>query len=323
MKKITRQEAADYLGTSIQTISNWVSRGVINAVKAGKQIYIDEEELKKIAPQYKIIIAKEEGVAMKEKELDAKIIELETSIREVKEQCLHLNALNKRYICGSICELFKGFVPMNERDTNIICRYLRSESVQSIADCYGLSTNRVLQIIGKGLYDFSQKVTDINIIAKEVEYLRKENKVLEAAVAVQRGKEIDNAPFLKFSERIIDQKSLSLKTIKRLRFSDIETIGQLVQHGRKDIMDIPKIGAKSMSEIEDMLKDMNLTWGMKDAKAYEKGKLTEDAKTPNMPEFISKISSYITERESARKEEVIKEDKIKQLILNAQLVIGG
>ena len=50
MKKITRQEAADYLGTSTQTISNWVSRGVINAVKAGKQIYIDEEELKKIAP---------------------------------------------------------------------------------------------------------------------------------------------------------------------------------------------------------------------------------------------------------------------------------
>ena len=181
----------------------------------------------------------------------------------------------------------------------------------------------MLQIIGKGLYDFSQKVTDINIIAKEVEYLRKENKALEAAVAVQRGKEIDNAPFLKFSERIIDQKSLSLKTIKRLRFSDIETIGQLVQHERKDIMDIPKIGAKSMSEIEDMLKDMNLTWGMKDAKAYEKGKLTEDAKTPNMPEFISKISSYITERESARREEVIKEDKIKQLILNAQLVIGG
>ena len=61
MKKMTRQEAADYLGTSTQTISNWVSRGVINAVKAGKQIYIDEEELKKIAPQYKIIIAKEEG----------------------------------------------------------------------------------------------------------------------------------------------------------------------------------------------------------------------------------------------------------------------
>ena len=181
----------------------------------------------------------------------------------------------------------------------------------------------MLQIIGKGLYDFSQKVTDINIIAKEVEYLRKENKVLEAAVAVQRGKEIDNAPFLKFSERIIDQKSLSLKTINRLRFSDIETIGQLVQHERKDIKDIPKIGAKSMSEIEDMLMDMNLTWGMKDAKAYEKGKLTEDAKTPNMSEFISKISSYITERESARREEVIKEDKIKQLILNAQLVIGG
>ena len=97
-----------------------MNREVINAVKAGKQIYIDEEELKKIAPQYKIIIAKEEGVTMKEKELDAKIIELETSIREVKEQCLHLNALNKRYICGSICELLKGFVPMNERDTNII-----------------------------------------------------------------------------------------------------------------------------------------------------------------------------------------------------------
>ncbi|MBN1769056.1 MAG: DNA-directed RNA polymerase subunit alpha, partial [Prolixibacteraceae bacterium] len=47
-----------------------------------------------------------------------------------------------------------------------------------------------------------------------------------------------------------------------LKAADVETLGDLVQYNRNDLLKFRNFGKKSLTELDDLLSGMNLNFGM-------------------------------------------------------------
>ena len=74
MKRMTRKEAAEYLGVSISTISNYMAEGLLGGYKDHNNIiYVNAEDVDKYAKQYRMIPASEKLLQEKIDELKAAV----------------------------------------------------------------------------------------------------------------------------------------------------------------------------------------------------------------------------------------------------------
>lgn len=55
---------------------------------------------------------------------------------------------------------------------------------------------------------------------------------------------------------------LSVRALNCLKAADVETLGELVQYNRNDLLKFRNFGKKSLSELDDLLENMGLTFGM-------------------------------------------------------------
>ena len=55
---------------------------------------------------------------------------------------------------------------------------------------------------------------------------------------------------------------LSVRALNCLKAADVETLGELVQFNRNDLLKFRNFGKKSLTELDDLLQVMNLTFGM-------------------------------------------------------------
>jgi DNA-directed RNA polymerase subunit alpha len=55
---------------------------------------------------------------------------------------------------------------------------------------------------------------------------------------------------------------LSVRALNCLKAADIETIGELVTYNKKDLLKFRNFGRKSLTELEELLASMGLTFGM-------------------------------------------------------------
>ncbi len=61
--------------------------------------------------------------------------------------------------------------------------------------------------------------------------------------------------------RLIDM-NLSVRALNCLKAADVETLGDLVQYNKTDLLKFRNFGKKSLSELDDLLESLNLTFGM-------------------------------------------------------------
>lgn len=57
--------------------------------------------------------------------------------------------------------------------------------------------------------------------------------------------------------------NLSVHALCCLRFADIDTVGDLVQYNKNDLLNFRNFGKRTLTEIDDFLHDNGLDWGMK------------------------------------------------------------
>ena len=55
----------------------------------------------------------------------------------------------------------------------------------------------------------------------------------------------------------------SVRALCCLRFADIETVGDLVQYKKNELLMFRNFGNKTITELDDFLHDNDLDWGMK------------------------------------------------------------
>ena len=74
----------------------------------------------------------------------------------------------------------------------------------------------------------------------------------------------------KLLDKSVDELELSVRSSNCLRAAEIKTIADLVQKGEAEMLKFRNFGRKSLKEIQDILGDMNLHFGMDITSYYEK-----------------------------------------------------
>lgn len=55
--------------------------------------------------------------------------------------------------------------------------------------------------------------------------------------------------------------NLSVRALNCLKAADVETLGDLVQYNKTDLLKFRNFGKKSLSELDDLLESLNLSFG--------------------------------------------------------------
>ena len=61
--------------------------------------------------------------------------------------------------------------------------------------------------------------------------------------------------------KLVDM-DLSVRAVNCLKAADVDTLGELVQFNRNDLLKFRNFGKKSLTELDDLLESLNLTFGM-------------------------------------------------------------
>ena len=55
--------------------------------------------------------------------------------------------------------------------------------------------------------------------------------------------------------------NLSVRALNCLKAADVETLGELVQYNKNDLLKFRNFGKKSLTELDDLLESLNLSFG--------------------------------------------------------------
>jgi DNA-directed RNA polymerase subunit alpha len=55
--------------------------------------------------------------------------------------------------------------------------------------------------------------------------------------------------------------NLSVRALNCLKAADVDTLGDLVQYNKTDLLKFRNFGKKSLSELDDLLESLNLQFG--------------------------------------------------------------
>jgi DNA-directed RNA polymerase subunit alpha len=61
--------------------------------------------------------------------------------------------------------------------------------------------------------------------------------------------------------KLIDM-DLSVRALNCLKAADVDTLGDLVQYNKNDLLKFRNFGKKSLTELDDLLASLNLQFGM-------------------------------------------------------------
>lgn len=80
---------------------------------------------------------------------------------------------------------------------------------------------------------------------------------------LQELKQKEISPFLKTIDELTDELELSVRSYNCLKNENIVYVGDLVTRTEAEMLKTANFGRKSLNELKDNLKNMNLSFGMK------------------------------------------------------------
>lgn len=271
MNRITRNAAANIIGVHPQTITNWVNTGLINGIKENRTLILNKEEVLKYKDKLKIISISEDKLDKKISELKDKTNNIDEEIHSVIDNLFCISKLkreNRKYFAHLLTQIARS----SDKDTRIIENYFCGVSADDLAEMFGVSKERIRQIIIKTINGFYQNSEDYYNVINENKKLKEQNDQLSCEISILRGqnvKPISNNIFQ--FQKPIKECDLSIRTKNVLFINNINTIGDILRKGKDNISNLHGLGRKGKYEIDDLLSSLGLKWSMAEAKFYAKG----------------------------------------------------
>lgn len=102
------------------------------------------------------------------------------------------------------------------------------------------------------------------ILIQHFVLLSDDNKIMIEATDANDIEEFDEEVLhmRQLLKRKLSDLNLSVRALNCLKAADVETLGQLVGHNRNDLLKFRNFGKKSLSELEELLGGLKLTFGM-------------------------------------------------------------
>lgn len=275
MERMTRNDAAAYLGVDPQTITNWVNKGLLGGYndKSSKRFWVNADDVKKYSEKYKMLSVSEDLLDREQKELLAGERKVNAKIQMLMHDALNVSSFSYDKIGGSLCTLLELTSQGGMREKKIMQAFFNGDRISNIAYEFGLSRERVRQIVIKAIRKFNYSIEELADLKQENNSLKEEIKNVKMQLIMQEGEEeehSDDVPPSVFSIRLVNC-NLPVRVLNVTKAADIDTIGDLVQYSKFEMVKFRNFGKKSLMQLDEFIHEMGLEWGMDKAKIYARG----------------------------------------------------
>lgn len=277
MRTMTRNKAAEALGVTPQTISNYVKEGILGGFIGIKNtLYVNADDVDKYLKKYRFIAVKEEMIDRKLRELKDRENEINDRLADTRKELLGAKSYKTPSAIILAKALFRAaMIPrLSTREMDIIDMYIEGESLQEIADVFSLTSTRVNQILAKALRKFTEQTVDITANIRENSELEAEIHSLKLSVAalkkeyndyrLSHGDTEDENPSCppEILLKSIDDCGFSIRIVSALKWIDVYDVNGLVTrfYRFEDILKIRNIGRGSLCEIRNFMDEHNLVF---------------------------------------------------------------
>lgn len=276
MERMTRNDAAAYLGVDPQTITNWVNKGLLGGYndKSSKRFWVNADDVKKYSEKYKMLSVSEDLLDREQKELLASERKVNAKIQMLMHDALNISSFSYDKIGGSLCTLLDLTSQCGMREKKIMQAFFNGDRISNIAEEFELSRERVRQIVIKAIRKFNYAIEELADLKQENNSLKEEIKNVKMQLIMQEGEKeeerSEDVPSSVFSIRLVNC-NLPVRVLNVTKAADIDTIGDLVQYSKFDMVKFRNFGKKSLVQLDEFIHEMGLEWGMDKAKIYARG----------------------------------------------------
>lgn len=278
MARITRNKAAEILGVSRQTISNYIKEGILGSyVDEHGFTYVNSEDIEKYAQKYKMLSANEKMIDDKLKEVEAHKRAINVELTELRNRAtangkLAENAVGMLFgVINAMSHL--GVLPnLTYRESNLLKDIINGMTYEELSIKHGVSATRIRQLVvrtcNKLTYNEDIVISELSTnraLLCEVDHLNKVVKSLQIRYDEYRRAKGDKPvsgvvlPPMILS-RDINDFGFSVRILNSLRWCEVYTVGDLLCkfHGKSDLYKIRNLGKKTISIILDFVDENNL-----------------------------------------------------------------
>ena len=278
MARITRNKAAEILGVSRQTISNYIKEGILGSYVGEHGIlYVNSEDIEKYAQKYKMIAANEKMIDEKLKEVEYRKRAINVELTELRDRAtangkLAANAVGMLFgVINTMSHL--GVLPnLTYRESSLLKDIINGMTYDELSIKYGVSATRIRQIAEKTCnkltYNENIVIAELSTnrtLQYEVERLKNVIKSLHVSFDEYRrtkgDKPVSSAvlPPLILGKDINDF-NLPVRILNALRWCEVYTVGDLLRkfHCKSDLYKIRNLGKKSIWTILEFVEENNL-----------------------------------------------------------------
>lgn len=259
-KYISRIEAAKQFGCDKQTISNWLSDGLLQGKKINGMTYITRESFNAIMDEDKdslhppmTVQEYREKVAYQNAYFAEKIEEIkEKGLKRIQEVAFFGVKMKPKELVELLCKTTN--TNLSDREKYILQASLYM-SIPEIAKDVNLTPERTRQIFEKSNRRLMKHTN-------RIEELEEENKKLTERAYQQHLhiKDLLSNKEQSLLNRKLTDFEFSERVINIFKATNIKTIGDLCGNTRMELMRYRNLGKKSMNEIDMFMDELKLTF---------------------------------------------------------------
>ena len=280
MARITRNKAAEILGVSRQTISNYIKEGILGSYVDEHGItYVNSEDIEKYAQKYKMIAANEKMIDEKLKEVEARKRAINVELTELRNRAtangkLAANAVGMLFGVINAMSYLNITPKLSYRESKMLKDIINGMTYDELSLKYDLTTTRIRQIVEKTCnkltYNEDAAIADIatnQYLRNVIDGLKKNLKAVQTSYDEYRRAKGDvpiSAAVLPplILGKDVNDCNFPVRILNMFKWCDVYTVGDLLRkfHGKYDLDKIRNIGKKSVCIILDFIEENNLSF---------------------------------------------------------------
>ena len=280
MARITRKKAAEILGLSRQTISNYIEQGLIGSCVGEHGIlYVNSEDVEKYAQKYKMLATNEKMIDDKLKEVEAHKRAINVELTELRNRTtangkLAANAVGMLFGVINAMSYLNITPKLSYRESKLLKDIINGMTYNELSSKYDLTTTRIRQIVEKTCnkltYNEDAAITDIATnqdLRIVIENLKKKLKAVQTSYDEYRRAKGDVPISSAVLPPLILGKDVNdchfpVRILNMFKWCDVYTVGDLLRkfHGKSDLDKIRNLGKKSVWIILEFIEENNLSF---------------------------------------------------------------
>ena len=282
---LSRHEAAEIFGVTEQTISNYVSYGILKTVKMDLRTYITRESVDRVLKD----LRSDDEITKEISRMRTETAKLHQEARKEYARARTNNSaiqmLGSEIVRDILIAIIRsmGHRHITDRQAEAVCAFIRGWDSRKIAEEFGTYAYNVRYLVNRTLKafktlpkysDLEDKIDELDgdnkALTKRIESLEHELDMAKKALCVyqdmKQGKgeynDEDFKIYKALQTKIDDIFCFSKRTVNVLAYMEVDTLTDLVQYQNTDLLKVRNCGRSTVREIEDYLDSVGLKLGM-------------------------------------------------------------